>query len=436
MHMNCLKQAAATILLVGVAAFGAPRCEAQATTPKTGTQDTLLADAQQAMGKKDFEHAAALYSDYLKTHPGDTNAHFQLAFSYDSLKRPDEAIPEYRRAIELDPTLFPAHMNLGMALLDRSDPSAAAISFRRAADLMPDQPKPRYLAGLALERSGDLKGALAQFEQAASLDDKSFDTFFHWGATLLVAGRPGDAEVQLRKAVALRPDSDPAHLALANALLAQKKGDAAVAELSAHLQHTPGDIGARTQLAATLFDVGKYTEALNELDRADSASPPSPDRIKLRASILISQEKWDAAAQVLAPLVTASPNDADLHAELGHIFMEKRDFPAADRELRRALALNGADISTMRNLMSTVYLAGNYPAALDLLDKLAQREPPTAFVFFIRATCYDKLDRKAEAVDAYRKFLAAEQKENRKNDKEEFQATERLKLLEREISKK
>jgi hypothetical protein len=39
-------------------------------------------------------------------------------------------------------------------------------------------------------------------------------------------------------------------------------------------------------------------------------------------------------------------------------------------------------------------------------------------------------------VEAYRKFLAAEQSENRKNDKEEFQATERLKLLQRELSKK
>ena len=433
---NSMKQMAAIALLLVFALIVAEGCDAQASPPAGGAQDPRLADAQQAIGKKDFEGAAALISDYLKSHPDDANAHFQLAFSYDSLKRMDQAIPEYRRAIEIDPALFPAHMNLGLALLERKDPAAAAIVFQRASELLPDQAKPRYFAGLALERSGDLKGALAQYEQAASLDEKSFDTFFHWGMILLRSDRPADAEIQLRRALALSPDSGPALDALTNALLAQKKTGAAVAELSAHLQRVPGDVEARTRLAETLYDLAKYSDALEELDRADAIAPPSTDRLKLRASIYISQEKWDAAAQILAPLISTSPNDAELHAELGNILLHKRDFPAAERELRRALALDDKPITTMKNLMSTVYLAGNYTAALDLLDQLAKREPPTAFVFFIRATCYDKLQRKAEAVEAYRKFLAAEQSENRKNDKEEFQATERLKLLQRELSKK
>jgi len=427
---------AAIALLTIFETIAPTSCCAQESPPVAGVQDRRLNDAQQAIDKKDFAGAAVLLSDYLKSHPEDANVHFQLAFCYDSLKRVDEAISEYRRAIEFNPALFPAYMNLGLALLDRKDPAAAAVAFRRASDLAPDQAKPRYFAGLALERSGDLNGALSLYEQAASFDDQSFDTFFHWGVLLLRSGRPADAEPQLRKSLALRPESDPAHVALANALLAQKKTDAAVTELNAHLQRVPGDVEARTQLAEASFDLARYADALAELDRADAGAPPSSDRIKLRTSILISQEKWDAAAQTLAPLASSSPNDPELHAQLGSIFLHKRDFPAAERELRRALALDDKKLTTVKDLMSTLYLAGNYPAALDLLDQLAKREPPTAFVFFIRATCYDKLQRKAEAVEAYRMFLAAERSEKRKNDKEEFQATERLKLLQRELSKK
>jgi hypothetical protein len=70
---------------------------------------------------------------------------------------------------------------------------------------------------------------------------------------------------------------------------------------------------------------------------------------------------------------------------------------------------------------------------------LAQREPPRPIVLFMRATCYDKLQRKAEAVAAYQKFLDAEHNLSDKrevSDKEEFQASERLKVLQKELSEK
>jgi Tfp pilus assembly protein PilF len=119
--------------------------------------------------------------------------------------------------------------------------------------------------------------------------------------------------------------------------------------------------------------------------------------------------------------------------------MRKRDFPAAEHELRRALALDNNLTPALRDLASTVYLAGNYAGALGLLDVLAQREAPLPIVLFVRATCYDKLDRKAEAVAAYQKFLDAEQNLGDKraaSDKEEFQASERMKTLQRELSNK
>jgi hypothetical protein len=75
-----MKQMAAIALLSVFALILAAGCDAQASPPLKGVEDSRLADAQQAIGKKDFEGAAALISDYLKSHPDDANAHFQLAF--------------------------------------------------------------------------------------------------------------------------------------------------------------------------------------------------------------------------------------------------------------------------------------------------------------------------------------------------------------------
>jgi tetratricopeptide (TPR) repeat protein len=182
-----------------------------------------------------------------------------------------------------------------------------------------------------------------------------------------------------------------------------------------------------------LNDSGKPAEALAELDRADAISPPDLQRLLVRASILISQKNWDGAAQVLQAAASKKADDAGIHAELGRIFLEKRDFPAAEKELRRALALNPNEPGVLGNLISTDYLAGNYPATLELLDVQEKTVAPTPIMLFVRATCYDKLQKKAEAAAAYKKFLDADQG---RNDKEEFQARERMNTLLRELSKK
>jgi Flp pilus assembly protein TadD len=399
--------------------------------PPAQNAAATLAQAQQALDQNDFQHAATLLAEYLAQHPENAVAHFQLGYAYSNLKREADAAKEYARAAELKPDFAEAHLNLGLALVD-SDPAAAAASFKHAADLTPKQAKPRFLAGYALEHSGDYAGAAAQYEQASALDAKSFDVFFSWGRALLRSGDAAGAEQRFRQALALRADSAPAHLGLANSLVEQRKADAA-AEFAEYLKLQPADRAARLQLASLLYGSGKTVDALAELDRVDAGGPPSGESARLRASIAISQEQWGAAVRVLSPAVAAAPSDAVLHAELGHVLLEKKDYANARPELQKAITLDPKQTDVLRDLMDAEYLGGDCPAALQSLDELAQREAPKAGVWFVRATCYDKQQRIAEAASAYHKFLDMDQG---RNDKQDFQARERLKVLERQLDKK
>jgi tetratricopeptide (TPR) repeat protein len=415
------------------------RCDAQTTArpplspAQRAASDPRVYQAQQEVEKKNYARAVELLTGFLKDFPNDATAHFQLGYVYGILKRSDDSISEYRRAAELKPDFAEAHLNLGLALLDAKDFSGAGVALRRAAELTPAQAKLRYLAGFALERSDKIPEAIAEYEAAATLDQNNFDTFLHWGIVLLRANRLEDAEKRLRQAIVLRGDGEAAHSALIDVLLREKKTDEAIVELRTFLQRNSDDPRARLKLATALYDTGKPADALAELDRADAGSAPSAERARLRASILISQQNWDGAARALAIAVAAAPDDAALHAEYGRILLQQRDFPAAKSELRKSLALDGKQNDVLRNLVSTEYLAGNYNGTLELLDILAKRETPLPIVLFVRATCYDKLQRKPEAVEAYQKFLAAD---NGRSDKEEFQASERLKVLQKELTKK
>jgi len=392
----------------------------------------LLAQAQQYLNKSDFPHAITVLGQYLALEPDDAVAHFQLGYALSNIKHDGDAAKEYARAAELKPDFAEAHLNLGLALLE-TDPAAAAVSFKRAAELMPKQAKPLFLEGSALERSGNDAGAVTLYGQAADLDPKSFDIYFAWGRALLRSGDAAGAEQRFRQALALRADSAPGRLGLANSLTEQHKTDAAAAEFAEYLKVQPADRGARLQFASLLFDAGKPNDALAELDRADAGGTPSSESARLRASIAISQEQWDTAAKLIESGLAAAPNDAVLHAELGHVLLQKKDYVDARGELQKSLGIDPKPIEVRRDLMDAEYLSGDCAAALQTLDQLEQHEPPKAGAWFLRATCYDKQQRIAEAASAYQKFLDMDQN---RDDKQDFQARERLKVLERELNKK
>jgi Flp pilus assembly protein TadD len=408
-----------------------PKVRSQGAEQKPDPLALLLRQAEDAIDKKDYAAALQPLQTYLAQRPDDAVAHFQLGYAYSGLEHEEEAKGEYAKAIALNPKLAAAHLNLGLTLLDR-DPAGAVEPFRRAAELLPDQSRPRYLLGVALERSGKFSEAVEQYELARGLGPKDYEIRFALGRTLLRADRAAEAEIQFREALALRADSAPARLGLSQSLLAQKKPEGAVEELRTYLRQQPQDQESRQQLVSLLISLKRYDRALGELDRGD-AMQPSVASYRLRAQIYVEQNLWPQAAEVLQKALQLAPQDAELHARLGRVWLGKRDFAAAERELRQALQMDPMQTDALRDLLAVYYLGEKYQAALEVLDLLDRRLPPNAGSWFVRATCYDRLERKAEALAAYEKFLELDQG---RNDKQDFQARQRIHLLKQELEQR
>ncbi len=83
--------------------------------------------------------------------------------------------------------------------------------------------------------------------------------------------------------------------------------------------------------------------------------------------------------------------------------------------------------------MLAQYLNKNYPAALEGIDLLSKREPLPPGSWFMRASCYDKLNQPANALEAYQRFLQLNKDQN--NDMY-FEATARVRTLTRELQNK
>jgi superkiller protein 3 len=429
------------LLLLGSFPFAFPASPQQKTPKQPAAkrrtirvedpQQALLTQAEEAIEKKEFRRAVEALQKYLAESPNDAYAHFQLAFAYDGMTKYDEAMAEYRRAIELDPKMVAAYQNLG-ALLVKKKPEQARQLLATAAQLQPENIEVIFLLGIAEEGLARPEQSIEYFRRAARARPENFQFRLVYARKLLQLGRAAEAEPEFRAAIAMKDDVPEAHLGLADCLVAQRKPAEAILPLRKYLTLRPDDGDNRVQLGWLLFDAEKYDDAAAELHRAEALGVASTTAMKLRASLLIHGHRIDDAIAVATKIVELEPKDSAWHARLGRLYLEKRDFPSAERELLAALRLDSKLTDAVRDLVAVYYLGEQYEPALRVQDELARRETPNAGWWFIRGVCYDKLRKLPEAIAAYEKFLALDEG---RSDKQGFQARQRIRTLKRELER-
>jgi protein O-GlcNAc transferase len=94
----------------------------------------------------------------------DPSLHYELADTIEKLNGPEPALPHYRAALRLDPTLIVAHAALGRALATLQQPAAAIPHLETAARANIDKSLWAALANAyrAVGRSADARAALAK----------------------------------------------------------------------------------------------------------------------------------------------------------------------------------------------------------------------------------------------------------------------------------
>ncbi|HTB93211.1 MAG TPA: tetratricopeptide repeat protein [Candidatus Sulfotelmatobacter sp.] len=391
----------------------------------------LLDEAQADLDKNNFEAAIPPLQKFLAEKPEVAFAHFQLAYAYTGLNRTEEARAEYERCIALEPKMAEAQLNLGILLLEK-DPSAAVTPLRRAIELLPSQSRPRFLLGVAQERSGDLAGAAESFESASHLNTGDAEALTHLGEVYLQLKKPAEAEKKFRMVLELQAKFTPALRGLALSLDAQDKPEA-IAAYRNYLAAAPQDATARARLVQLLVANKQFEEASAEAEKSPGGQVQALDALRLRADILIGQNKFEDAIATLKQAIALAPRDAQLHGGLGRLYLEKHDFAGAESELKIAVQLDKSNLVYWKDLTATFYKSGNYAAALAGYDVVEKMEKPNAGVWFIRALCYDKLNQVQPALDAYRKFLDLDQNQH---PDQVWQANQRIHVLEKRAEKK
>ena len=230
----------------------------------------------------DTNEAIADFRKALEIWPNQSKDHNNLGKALVQKGRIAEAMDHFQTALRVSPEDPDTESNIGAASLQQGDADEAISHLRRAVEKWPLHAQGHINLGNALLQNREIDAAIAEYEKTLALPFDHAESHYSIGTALRQKGDVEEAIVHYRKALELRPDYANAHNNLGNALRQQGRTEEAVHEYEAALKSEPDSILAANNLAwilatspnASVRDGAKAVQLAQRANRFSGGSDP------------------------------------------------------------------------------------------------------------------------------------------------------------------
>ena len=316
-------------------AWVSPTLAAQKTTRITGPQ--LLDMIRQGQ----FAQAETILKQQLDhPSPAKAKARARLLYLYGHVLqqqfRYGEAEPQLRAALQLEPTRVGWLEELAEGLLRQGRCKASIVELEKAWALDP-QPRMRFNIAMCALNLGDLARAEKELRQLVAAGNEEPQTLFKLGALLADQGSNDEALPLLRRAVAGDPSNVEARFALGRAESRAGHHSAAAAAFREVRRAIPGHAGAAYNLGRTLARLGQSEESrkilleFQELSKKDDLIENHLQYVQLNATnpqarvalakLLLDVGRLSEAVEQLEAARRLDPQRAETHRLLAEGYL-------------------------------------------------------------------------------------------------------------------
>lgn len=168
------------------------------------------------------------------------------------------------------------HRTLALQADAAGDREEAVRQFRYAVELEPGDADLQLSLGMALDRAGRAGEALVELEAVLGLDPRSAQAHYVTGTIFERAGRDAEATERYAAAAEHAPESVEAHLRLADALARTGRANEALPHYERVLAIAPASVAGRFGEALALVRLGRHREARDRFAAARERHPGQP----------------------------------------------------------------------------------------------------------------------------------------------------------------
>jgi tetratricopeptide (TPR) repeat protein len=292
-------------------------------------------------------------------------AHYAEGFALLSSRRFRDAIAQFRTALGTDPLFSDrAHLNPHVregSTAMRENRTAAAIQHLEAAvAALPESSEPHRLLGLAYRAGGRPQDGIRHLRNAVRLAPHDERAPIALSAMLVEAGNPTDAEHVLRQTIEAIPASGVARWALAVVCDLQNRGHDALTTLEelVALPIVAGEAAVHWRIAQLAQRHEDYERVIAALARRARLLSNEPGAHKDLGFAFLRIGRADEALTEFLMTLFLGGEDAATVSAIGRIHLAAERFDAAERTLRRAVALDPANPQARYALGNTLIRMG------------------------------------------------------------------------------
>jgi len=212
-----------------------------------------------------------------------------------------------------------------------------------------------YDQGFALQNLGKPDEALLKYKKAVALKPDYINAYINIINILTEQGRLDEVVLQYKRVIALKPDQAEFHYNLGAILNKQGKPDEAMVRYAEAIALKPDFALARYNLGVLLNEQGKPDEAIAQYAAAIAANPDfAAARFNL-GNLLNERGKPDEAIVQYAAAITLKPDMAEAHINLGKILKDRGMVNEAVLLYEQALVLQPDNSSRLAELVHFTY---------------------------------------------------------------------------------
>jgi len=280
-----------------------------------------------------FDRALTLEPNFAGALNGRGNALLEL-------KRPDEALANFERALALNSEFAGALNGRGIALLELKRPDEALASFDRALALNPDFAGALNDRGIALLELKRPEEALTSFDRALEQQPDHVEALNNRGNALLELKRPEEALTSYDRALTLEPNFAGALNGRGNALLELKHPYEALASYERALALEPDFAVTLNGRGNALLQIRRPEEALASFDLALRLQPDYVDAINGRANALLDLKRPEEALASYGRALAKKPDYTEALYNRGVALGQRRRYKEGIADFKKLLAIN------------------------------------------------------------------------------------------------
>jgi tetratricopeptide (TPR) repeat protein len=365
-------------MLYGFVFFGALATISTGQTQRPPGE--ILREAASFHRTGQLERAIEDYRLFLERYPDVAPVRSDLGAALAGAGRYEEAIAEYKRALQLKP-LPQVRLNLALAYYKTAKLSLAVTELKKVREEMPGDLRPAMLEADCDLRLGENKKVIELLTPLQQTNGDDLAIVYMLGTALVRDGQADKGQVLIDRIL--------------------KNGDSAE---------------ARLLLGTTKLMVNDFSGALVDLQKAVKLNPNLPEVYAYYGTVLLSTGDQAGAQEAFEHALRDDPNNFDASLRMGMLLHKDEKNEEALKYIRHALEIRPGDVGVRYQIASIELSIGQVEAARSHLESLVKEAPNFTEAHVSLATAYYREKRKADG-DRERAIVEKLNAEKQANEK-------------------